>query len=45
MSSLQNVSAGRKLMDASYLEESLELQDIWDIIVISQGMNVVYSTS
>jgi hypothetical protein len=27
------------------LEESLELQDIWDIIVISQGMNVVYSTS
>ncbi len=32
-------------MDAAYLEESLELQDIWDVIVISQGMNVVYSTS
>jgi hypothetical protein len=45
MSSLQNVSAGRKLMDAAYLEESLELQDIWDVIVISQGMNVVNSTS
>ncbi|KAH9567600.1 hypothetical protein CY35_03G035000 [Sphagnum magellanicum] len=32
--------SGRKLMDAAYLEESLELQDIWDIIVISQvGVN------
>jgi len=41
MSSLQNESARRKLMDATYLEEFLELQDIWDVIVISQGMNVV----
>jgi hypothetical protein len=32
--------SGRKLMDAAYLEESLELQDIWDVIVISQvGVN------
>jgi hypothetical protein len=30
--------SGRKLMDAAYLEESLELQDIWDVIVISQGI-------
>jgi hypothetical protein len=45
MSSLQNVSTGRKLMDAAYLEESVELQDIWNVIVISQGMNVFYSKS
>ncbi len=32
-------------MDAAYLEDFLELQNIWDVIVISQGMNVVYNKS
>ncbi len=45
MSSLQNVYARRKLMDVAYLEDFLELQNIWDVIVISQGMNVVYNKS
>lgn len=26
------------LMDATYLEQSLQLQDIWRIFVINQGM-------
>jgi hypothetical protein len=45
MSSLQNVSARIKFLDAPYFEEFLELQDIWDVIVISQGMNMVYNKS
>ncbi len=45
MSSLQNEYARRKLMDATYLEEFIKLQDIWDVIVINQGMNVVYNKS
>lgn len=45
MSSLQNVYVKIKLMDVAYYEEFLELQNIWDIIVISQGMNVIYNKS
>jgi hypothetical protein len=39
---LQNVSAGRKLMDAAYLEQYLEQQEVWGSIAINQGVNMVH---
>jgi hypothetical protein len=43
VSTLQNVYAGRKLMDAAYLERYLEQQDVWGSIALDQGVNMVHS--
>jgi hypothetical protein len=43
VSTLQNVSAGRELMDAAYLEQYLEQQEVWGSIAIDQGVNMVHS--
>jgi hypothetical protein len=37
VSTLQNVSAGSKLMDAAYLEQYLEQQEVWGSIAIDQA--------
>jgi hypothetical protein len=42
VSTLQNVSAGSKLMDAAYLEQYLEQQEVWGSIAIDQGVNMVH---